>query len=210
MSDRASDAGRGAPPGGGDGAEHPTSGSGPANWMRGVAVVVVAVVIGVLLMPSATRAPLTLSSTSQTTTTTVAGGTTSTTTRTTPTTATTLPAVVPGASSIRVLVANATSITGLAGGVASYLHSRGYVVQPAVNATTKVTATQVYAASGQQAAAGTVAGALGLSAGIIQPPSAVVPVASTGGAAVIVIAGPDLGRLAPGASASTTTGAAAR
>jgi len=175
---------------------------GPSHRLRGVGVVVVAVVIGALLMPSATRPPLHVvtaaSSSSTTSGTTLPRGTSTTTT-------TTLPTVVPGASSIHVLVANATTVPHLAAGVSTYLRSRGYVSLSPVNASTHVAATQVFAAAGQQGAAGTVVSVLGLSAAAIQPPSAVAPVASTGGATVVVIVGPDLDRLAPAAS-STTTG----
>ena len=92
----------------------------PSGWLRGVGVVVVAVVIGVLLMPSATRAPLRRDhgvavhpDTDASTTATRASSTT-----------TTLATIVPGASSIHVLVANGTSITALAGGTSTYLRSR--------------------------------------------------------------------------------------
>ena len=175
----------------------------PSGYLRGVGVVVVAVVIGVLLMPSGTRAPLgvkTLASTSPpassaTTTTTSAASTT-----------TTLATIVPGAASIHVLVANGTSITGLAGGTSTYLRSRGFLTLAATNSTTKVTGTQVYAVSGPSSAATRVTEALGLPASTIQPTSAVAPVPSTAGANVVVITGPDVQRLAP---SSTTTSSAA-
>jgi len=181
----------------GEGTMHPVSGAG--NWLRGLGVVVVAVVIGALLMPSATRAPLQTASTSATTTTTTATGHGATTTTTT-----TLPAVVPGASAIHVLVANGTSISHLAAGVADYLHSRGYAILTPTNASSHVSSSEVFAASGQQGAAGTVVSVLGLAPTAIQPASAVAPVASTAGATVVVIAGPDLARLAPGSTTATT------
>ena len=133
----------------------------PANWIRGVGVVAVAVVVGIVLMPSATRPPLALSNASQTTptltvppsvtTTTTAGRTPTSAARSTTTTA--APTVLPGASAVHVLVANGTSITGLAGGVASYLRTRGFGTLSAANATTRVSATQIYAAAGQSHAA---------------------------------------------------------
>ncbi|HUY22883.1 MAG TPA: LytR C-terminal domain-containing protein [Acidimicrobiales bacterium] len=188
----------------------------PANWIRGAGVVAVAVVVGIVLMPSATRPPIQVASASESTptspaggtTTTAAGATTTTTARTTTTTA--APTVLPGASAIHVLVANGTSISGLAGGVGTYLRTRGFGTLAAANATTRVSATQVYAAAGEQRAATTVVGALGLSAGVVQPSSAVAPVASTAGATVVVIAGPDLARLAPGASTSSASSASTR
>ncbi len=191
---------------------------GPSGrWLRGALVVVAAVVVGALLMPSATRAPIGVSAAAQTTTTTTAtanSGQTSpsssvppTTTASTATTA--APTVVPGASAIHVLVANGTSVTGLAGGVAAYLRSRGFSILSAVNSTTKVTGTQVYAAAGQQGAATTVVGALGLPNSVVQPSSAVAPVASTQGATAVVVAGPDLSRYAPGGSTASSGSTAA-
>ena len=187
-----------------------------SRWLRGLLVVVVAVVIGALLLPSATRPPIVpASAQAATSTTTVppnpgpsfppaSPGHSTTTTSVAPTT-TAVATVVPGASAIHVLVANGTSISGLAGGVSAYLRSRGFGTIAAVNATTKVSATQVYAAAGQQGAATTVVNALGLTSGTIQPTSAVAPVANTSGATAVVIAGPDLARYAPtGASATAT------
>lgn len=84
--------------------------------------------------------------------------------------------------------------------------TRGYDTITPTNATTHVTATQVFAAAGQQGAAGTVVSVLGLAPTAIQPATTVAPVSSTGGATVVVIAGPDLGRLAPSAASTTTAG----
>jgi hypothetical protein len=181
----------------------PLGASPPSGFLRGAGVVVVAVVVGALLMPSATRAPLNVANASGTSPT-----TTSPTTTTAPrarTTTTTQATIVPGASSIHVLVVNGTSITALAGGTATYLRSRGFLTLPATNSTTKVTGTQVYAVAGPASSATTVANALGLTASTIQPTTAVAPVRSTAGANVVVVAGPDLARLAPG-STTTSTG----
>jgi len=175
----------------------------PAGWLRGVAVVAVAAVVGIVFLPSATRAPLhAVTAASSSPPTTAARTTTSTTTTTT----TTLPTVVPGAGAIHVLVANGTTITGLAAGVDTYLHSRGYTVIGAVNATAKVSVTRVYAATGEQGAAGTVVSVLGLPASVIQAPQSVAPVASAAGATVVVVAGPDLGRLAPSSAGGSRAG----
>jgi hypothetical protein len=176
----------------------------PTGFLRGVGVVVVAVVIGVLLLPSATRAPLDVTTASQSTPTTTP---TPTTTAPTAATTTTLATIVPGATSIHVLVVNGTSITGLAAGTATYLRSRGFLTLTPTNATTKVTGTQVYDVSGPTSSATRVTEVLGLTASTIQPTSAVPPVANPAGANVVVVVGPDLARLAPGAGA-TTTGAA--
>jgi LytR cell envelope-related transcriptional attenuator len=204
MSDRYDEpAGPGAPGGGyNGGTERDPSGFGaPSGFLRGGAVLVVGVVLGALLMPSGTRAPLDVTAASQSTPTTTSPTTTTTKPRSTTTTQAT---IVPGASSIHVLVVNGTTITGLAGGTSTYLHSRGFLVLPATNATTKVTGTQVYAVSGPSSAATSVTNALGLPASTVQPTTAVPPVRSAAGANVVVVAGPDLARLAPGSASSTS------
>jgi len=193
MTDGYDDPARTSGSGAGDGGRgrDPSDSSASSGWLRGVGVVAVAVVIGVLLMPSATRAPLQLKTVSTSTP-------TSTPSRNAPTTTTvTLPSVVPGASAIHVLVANGTTVTNLAGGTSTYLRSRGFATLPALDAKTKVTASQVYSVSGPQSAAATVIEVLGLSSSALQPASAVPPVSSAAGANVVVIAGTDLARLAP-------------
>jgi hypothetical protein len=184
----------------------------PSGWLRGVVVVLIALVIGILLMPSATRPPLAVATTAPTTSSTSANaagsaGSAASSTSVPRSTSTTSAGALAGASAIHVLVANGTTISHLAEGTASYLRSRGFVTLAPTNSTMKVTGTQVYAASGQQVAATLVVNALGLPSNTVQSSSAVAPVASTGGATVVVIVGPDLARLAP-SSSSTTAGAA--
>ena len=183
------------------GGDRDPSGTAPTGFLRGVGVVVVAVIIGAVLMPSATRGPLNVAAASQTTPT---SSTPPTTAPRAAGTTTTQATIVSGAASIHVLVANATTITNLAGGTSAYLRTRGFNTLPALDATTKVTGTQVYAGAADRSAATTVANALGLSSNSIQPASAVPPVANATGANVVVIAGPDLARLAPGATPSST------
>jgi uncharacterized membrane protein len=191
-----SGSGHGAP-----GSDRDPGGPAPSGYLRGVGVVIVAVVIGALLMPSATRAPLDVKTASAST---PPSSTTPTTAPRAGSTTTTLATIVPGASSIHVLVANGTSITALAAGASTYLRSRGFLTLGATNSTTKVTGTQVYAVSGPSSSATSVVEALGLAASAIQPTSAVAPVQSTAGANVVVIAGPDLARLAPASTTSTS------
>jgi hypothetical protein len=209
MSDH-DDPGYPAPSGSGrsGGADRDPGSAPPSGVLRGVGVVVVAVVIGALLMPSATRGPLNVTTASQTSPTTTPPSSSSSSSTTTvahgAATTTTQATIVAGAALIHVLVANGTTITNLAGGTSTYLRSRGFSTLPALDATTKVTGTLVYAGSGDRSAATTVANALGLSSNNIQPVSAVPPVASAAGANVVVIAGPDLARLAPGSTTSST------
>jgi hypothetical protein len=167
---------------------------------RGVAIVVIAVVVGVLLLPSATRAPLPAdaSTATPTTTTTAAGGTASHGHHTTTTTSTTIPP-----SAIHVLVANATTTNGVAGDVTRFLASKGFGTLTATNALVKVTASQIFTVGGATADVQAVATALNLPATAIEPAASAAPVSSTAGANVVVIVGPDLAsRYGPG---STTT-----
>lgn len=175
---------------------------------RGVAIVVGAVILAALLLPSATRAPLSVVSSSRTTTGTSASSSTIA-SRTTTTgasgrsTSTTAPAPKP--STIHVLVANATTVNGIAGAVTSFLANKGFATLTATNATTRLTATQVfYTTAGSAAEATEVAGALSLAPTTVQAASAVPPVASTGGASVVVVAGQDLATRFS-SSATTTT-----
>jgi hypothetical protein len=172
---------------------------------RGLAIVIVAVVIGVLLLPSATRAPLAAGAKTTATTTTVASAGRAAThghhagTSTSTSTSTTVPP-----ASIHVLVANATTTNGVAGAVTRYLASKGFATLTATNALLKVTASQIYTVGGATADAGSVAGALSLPATSIEPAAAAAPVATTAGANVVVIVGPDLAtRFAPGTAATT-------
>jgi hypothetical protein len=194
------------PSAGGNGSgDHPSRDrSGPLprpHAARGLALVVVAVVVGALLLPSATRAPLVSAAIATTTTTTVAGGgsghhhgpASSSTTTTT---------VVP--SSIHVLVANATSTNGVAGAVTTFLSSKGFATLPAVNALVKVGSTEIYTVGGATGDVGAVVSALSLPPTSIEPAAQAAPVASTTGANVVVVAGPDLAaRFGPGSTATT-------
>ena len=174
---------------------------------RGVAIMVVAVVIGVLLLPSATRAPLPASASTPATTTTtvVAAGTTKkhghSTTSSTSTT------IAP--ASIHVLVANGTTTNGVAGDVTRFLSTAGYGTLTATNALVKVPATEIFTVGGATPDVQAVATALTLPATSIEPAASSAPVSSTTGANVVVIVGPDLAaRFGPGATTTTTHAAA--
>jgi hypothetical protein len=171
-----------------------------SGLVRGVVLVVLAIVLGILLLPSATRAPLqVVASRSSTTVPTPSSATTHpSASSTTPTT------TAPAASEIHVLVANATNVNGVAGAITSFLGGKGFQTLTAVNALTTLTAWQLYVTSaGSASDAAVVAKALGLSASTIQSASSAAPVSSTGAASVVVVAGQDLAsRFAP--SSSTT------
>jgi hypothetical protein len=170
---------------------------------RGLAIVIVAIVIGVLLLPSATRAPLSAAAVSSGTTTTLAPGrAASHGHQSSTTTSTTIPP-----ASIHVLVANATTVNGVAGATTTFLASKGFGTLTATNALLKVTASEIFTVGGATADTQAVAAALSLPASSIEPAASAAPVASTTGANVVVIVGPDLAaRFAPGATTTTPAG----
>jgi hypothetical protein len=170
---------------------------------RGLVIVIVAVVIGVLVLPSATRAPLSASAVSAgSSTTTLPPGRTSSGHGTSTTTTTTVPP-----ASIHVLVANATEVNGVAGAVTTFLGSKGFGTLTATNALLKVTASEVFTIGGATADVAPVVAALGLPASSVEPAAAAAPVASTAGANVVVIVGPDLAaRFTAGATTTSPPG----
>jgi hypothetical protein len=166
---------------------------------RGLVIVIVAVVLGVLLLPSATRAPLLVRTVASTTTPRVA--TTGRTTRHTHTSTTTT--TTPAPATVHVLVANATVVNGVAHAVTAFLASKGFATLTPTNALLKVTASELYTVGGASADTSAAAAALDLPASSIEPAASAAPVASTTGANVVVIVGPDLAaRVNP---ATTTT-----
>lgn len=169
--------------------------------LRGWVLVAVIVVIGALVLPSATRPGLGTAapaSASAATTLPSSGGPSATApvvapNATNPTTTSTAPLPTIAPSTIRVLVANATNTNGAASTVSSLLSGKGFSTLAPVNALTVVSASQVYAVGGANAAAAReVAAALGLPASSIEPATQPVPVASVGAAMVVVVVGPDL------------------
>lgn len=184
---------------------------------RGVALLVVAVVIGVLVLdrssqPATTQAaassPTTTTVPPTTTTTSGSSSTTSTTTRSrhgrsggTPTSPTT---TVPPAQ-VKTLVANGTQTTGLAGRVGAQLQNDGYDVFSPMNAPQQVTASVVYYVPGSSGAANQVARAVGLSSSAVHPLPSTWSVSALNGAQVVVVAGPDLASRFPAGSSPTTT-----
>ena len=157
-----------------------------SGTVRAVVLVGAAVVVGALLMPSATRPSLGVAATSSK----VSVSTTAPAPATTTVPSTVVPQIP--VSSIKVLVANGTNTSGAAGTVSSLLSGKGFGTLSPVDALTTVSQSQVYAIGGDTAAAEEVASALGLGASSIEPTSTPVPVSSTGGATVVVVVGPDL------------------
>lgn len=175
---------------------------------RGVLLVIVAIVICVVLLPSATRAPLSVAASRTGTSIPAAPPSPTSTTSPGHSATTTTTTTAPAAATVHVLVANATTVNGVAGALTTYLGGKGFPTLTATNALTKLTTSRIYFTSGGSSAeASEVASALTLSASTIQPASAMPPVASDSGAAVVVVAGQDLAaRFAPPSSTTTTKG----
>ena len=110
-------------------------------------------------------------------------------------------------SSVPVLVANASGVSGAAATVTNQLQVGGWALQPPVNASAQVPASHVYYVAGQEQAATQIAKSLHLPASAVVPYTTAAPITSIGTAEVVVVVGPDLARPT---SATTTTAAAAR
>lgn len=114
------------------------------------------------------------------------------------TTTTTAPPHVP------VLAANASGVAGAAGSVTTQLQTAGWDMLPPVNASARVTVSNVYYLAGQKTAAQAAAKALLLPAGSVVPYTTSAPVSSIGTAEVLVVVGPDLANRTSTATTSST------
>ena len=110
-------------------------------------------------------------------------------------------------SSVPVLVANASGVSGAAATVTNQLQVGGWALQPPVNASAQVPTSHVYYVAGQEQAATQIAKSLHLPASAVVPYTTAAPITSIGTAEVVVVVGSDLARPT---SATTTTAAAAR
>jgi hypothetical protein len=119
-----------------------------------------------------------------------------------PVTTTTTLASTHSPSSVKVLVANGTSTSGVAGRLSSKLSAAGYDTLSPTDTLTPARASAVYYLTGYQADAEAVASLLGLGTGVTQTMSSSVPVA-TKDAEVVVVIGPDL---ASSSTASSSSG----
>jgi hypothetical protein len=205
-----------------------TGSSGSLSVVRAVAVLIlfvvaVAVLVSVGTRPSVSSTPTT---TTPTTTAPVAGSTTKTTaaaaagapaSSTTTTTAahhtTTTKAGHKGStkatttttaphSATTVVVANATTVNGLAAHFSTVIGAGGWTMQTPLDASTSEATSAVYYAPGQQEQAASIATTIGVKPAQVLPISAATPLSSTTGIDVAVVIGSDLA-----ASATTTTAA---
>lgn len=112
------------------------------------------------------------------------------TTTTSTSTTSTAPARTP--AQVGVLVANGTSVNGLAGTMSSRLTPSGYRMLTPATTSTKFATSQVQYATGYQAEAEAIASVFQLPAAAAVPMTAPAPVTDVAGANVIVVIGEDL------------------
>jgi len=173
--------------------------SAGTQTFRGVLLLAVAVVIGIILLNTANKPPAS----------TLAAGSTphhgsSATTTLPPAPTTTTPLRAP--KDVKVLPANGTLVNGAGARVGVTLAQSGYNVLAAVSATSNsATSTVVYYTQGYDREAAALAILLSLPASAAQPMPTPAPVPDTKGANVVVVVGPDL---AGHQSTTATTSAA--
>jgi len=95
-------------------------------------------------------------------------------------------------SQIKVQVANGSTTAGVASAITSTLQAQGWDTLPAVNATSQVTASEVFYAPDRKSYALEIASQLHLKSSVVVPLTASVPVPGAAGDDVVVIVGPDL------------------
>ncbi len=97
------------------------------------------------------------------------------------------------------MVANATSVNGLAAHYSTVIGAGGWAMQTPVDASTTEATSAVYYASGQQQAAASIATTIGVAPSQVLPLTTATPVNGVTGTDVVVVIGQDL------ASTTTTT-----
>lgn len=164
---------------------------------RGLLVLLVAVIVGVLVLNSLDNAPKKDTAAKAKVT------TTTSTTIVQETTTTSVALCAPG--DIKVLVANGTSTSGVALTATNSLKKARYSTIDPVKTTSTVPATAIYYSPGYQQEAVVLAAVLNLPPAVVQemPAATQLPVASLGTAKVLVIIGGDqVASFAPGSSSS--------
>jgi hypothetical protein len=191
-----------------DGDGQDTDTSARVSVVRAGIVLVAFVIATAILVAVGTRptvsgvsaATTTTVATTGTTTTAAGGATTTTTAAHTTTTAhsghhgtgtsTTTTTVAP--SSVSVVVANATSVNGLAAHYSTVIGAGGWSMKPPLDASTSEATSTVYYATGMQAPATQIATAIGVKASQVQPLTTATPVSGVTGTDVVVVIGQDL------------------
>jgi hypothetical protein len=158
---------------------------------RAAAVIVAAVLIGVLVLRSESSPARVPPSTSTTTTTTAPRSATTTTV---------------SHADVKVLVANGSTTNNVASGYSTVLQHGGWDVLAPTNAKPPPRATSaVYYAANKRSDADAVAAAFGLPLSDVFPISSATPVANVGGADVVLVIGLDLAAKTPPSTVPPTT-----
>jgi hypothetical protein len=173
---------------------------------RAALLIGVAVLIGFLLLhrggspsgavPVVVGSDTTVATLMPTSVTNGSGATTGTTAKTTPTTSATQPRAP---QDIKVLVANGTTTSGLAGRISNLVHAKGYVTLASTNSTQKPASTIVYFQPSYSADAAALAAKFNLPPTAVQAMPSPPPVPNLNGANILIVVGPDL------ANAASTT-----
>src|SRR4051812_3819048 len=173
--------------------------SAAGSTLRGVVLLGVALLLGIVLLQSTDRSPtLTTAGTPPPT----AAPTT------TPAAPTTTTAPAPAAhdpKTVKVLAANGSTVNGLGDKTRLKLQESGYNALTAVTATTKVHSSLVYFAAGFEPDARAVAAVLTLPPTAVQPLPAKSTLPNVAQANVVVLAGPDLVPIVTKSSTTSTT-----
>jgi len=173
-----------------------------APSVRGIILIVVALVIGVFILSkvkSGGTVPTSVSSQPKTTTTKPAKGKGTTTSTPPSTRAPRQPAA------IKVLAANGSGVAGLGGKTGDKLTAAGYNSLAPTNTTTDVATSTVEFTPGFDLEALFVAQALGIQGTSVKPLAPDIPVEDTKGADIVVLVGPDLAATAPAGGSTTPT-----
>jgi hypothetical protein len=189
----------GGDPGGGE----PHHDASPVRVVRGVALVVVGVALGVILFHTVGR-PQAGSVASVAASPAAPAAATTTTTSPAPTTT----AAARPPAEVKTLVANGTKTSGAGAKVSDTLRKAGYNVLAPTNTTTTAASSAVLFLPGFASEAAAVATALGLPPANVMPVPTPSPVANAQIANVVVVIGPDLagqGAAAPSTSTTSTT-----
>ena len=168
------------------------------NPARGAALVVVAVVIGLLLLRNGLDTSEVVTSTKPD-----KSGSTSTDKSGATTTTTTAPARSP--AKVTVIVLNGTPTGGAAGKYSTALASAGYQMLKPGDAATKIPATQVFFTPGYEREAAAVALAAGAPATLTPAALPTPPPGDVGAANVVVVVGTDLANVTPTTAAPTAS-----
>ncbi|MCU1372601.1 MAG: LytR cell envelope-related transcriptional attenuator [Ilumatobacteraceae bacterium] len=184
--------------------------SGVDSNIRGLAVLAVAIIVGVLLLVSwGDDGSSKVETGSDSTTTTIDTSDLGTTTSS-PDAATTTAAGGGGAehsaSEVSVLVLNGSGQTGVAGSTSTTIGEAGYVMKPATNAPAAAETTAVYFAEGYESDAIAVAELLGKGTDTVKPLTEASLGGAEGDADVVVVLGADTPPASDGSTTTTSAG----